>query len=493
MSETDRHPDRRAGGIALVAGGGLLAAFVASHLLATGVGPVANLLLGVFPGLLLAGLLAVVGVWLFRHGPTGRQARRLLGWAVVSGLVGVASTGLFVFYEGSRGATLVDVRLAIANTAAGFAILGILVGRYDLQARQYATRLTRYRNLFENVPVGIFRTAPGPEGQFVEVNPAMVEMVGADSEDDLLGTDAAEIYVDPEERAAFSERLLEEEVVVERESRFRRANGDVFFGSVTAIKHEWDGQTYFDGILEDVTERRQYQGALERHNDRLGVLNDVLRHDVRNDMAVVRARGELLREHLDSTDRQEDLRAVLDRVDHVVSLTETARDFAEVVSADRSGKTERIDLAPLLEEEVQTANRSHDDAIITTDGDLPDVAVRADDMLSSVVNNLLDNAVGHNDKETPEVTVSVEARQEEVAIRVADNGPGIPDPQKDAIFHQGEKGEETGGTGLGLYLVETLVEQYGGRVSVADNEPRGAVFTVILSRLDTREDPALFD
>lgn len=112
------------------------------------------------------------------------------------------------------------------------------------------------------------------------------------------------------------------------------------------------------------------------------------------------------------------------------------------------------------------------------------MSVLADDMLDSVVRNLLKNAVQHNDKAVPEVTVSVSTDDGSVLVRVRDNGPGIPDEQKAAIFGKGEKGLESNGTGLGLYLVRTLVETYGGEVRVEDNDPDGSVFVLVLPAAD---------
>jgi signal transduction histidine kinase len=81
---------------------------------------------------------------------------------------------------------------------------------------------------------------------------------------------------------------------------------------------------------------------------------------------------------------------------------------------------------------------------------------------------------------TPEIDINCEIRGEVVQIRIADNGPGIPDDRKERIFGKGEKGLDSAGTGIGLYLVRTLVNRYGGRVWVEDNDPKGAVFIVEL-------------
>lgn len=101
-------------------------------------------------------------------------------------------------------------------------------------------------------------------------------------------------------------------------------------------------------------------------------------------------------------------------------------------------------------------------------------------MLESVFRNLLSNAIQHNDNEVQDVTVSGARHDQTVEIRIADNGPGIPDERKETVFEQGEMSLESQGTGLGLYLVDTLMDRYGGTVRVEDNEPTGAVFVLEL-------------
>jgi len=77
-------------------------------------------------------------------------------------------------------------------------------------------------------------------------------------------------------------------------------------------------------------------------------------------------------------------------------------------------------------------------------------------MLASVFRNLLNNAVQHNDTDAPEVTVTCEETDDRIRVRVADNGPGVPDAEKDEIFGKGEKGLDSAGSGIGLYLVSVL-------------------------------------
>ncbi|ESP89966.1 signal-transducing histidine kinase [Candidatus Halobonum tyrrellensis G22] len=106
----------------------------------------------------------------------------------------------------------------------------------------------------------------------------------------------------------------------------------------------------------------------------------------------------------------------------------------------------------------------------------------ANGMLGSVFRNLLNNAVQHNDADDPLVVVDVGLDGDRVTVRVADNGPGVPDDRKMEVFGKNEKGIDSSGTGVGLYLVHTLVSEYGGSVRIEDNDPRGAVFVVRLRR-----------
>lgn len=112
--------------------------------------------------------------------------------------------------------------------------------------------------------------------------------------------------------------------------------------------------------------------------------------------------------------------------------------------------------------------------------------VSATGLLSSVFRNLLNNAVIHNDTETPEILVDVAVQAETVLVRVADNGPGVPDSRKDEIFGRGEMGLESPGTGIGLYLVDTLVNMYGGEVQITDRKKHD--FPASPSKADSQAD-----
>ena len=114
--------------------------------------------------------------------------------------------------------------------------------------------------------------------------------------------------------------------------------------------------------------------------------------------------------------------------------------------------------------------------------------VRANELLHDVFANLVSNAIKHTG-DRADITVSVDVLESDgdrhCRVSVEDNGPGIPDDFKDQIFNRVLKGtNKAKGMGLGLYLVKSLVESYGGRVWVEDrvagDHTKGARFVVML-------------
>jgi PAS domain S-box-containing protein len=311
-------------------------------------------------------------------------------------------------------------------------------------------------------------------------------------QDELIGENVFE-YVHPEDRQRVAERFYEAiedtDATPVIEYRFEHADGS--WRWLESVGNNQLDNPAIEGTVtnsRDVTERKEFERRLAEKNEKLELLNRIVRHDIRNDMAVARAETEVLADALDDAEHRH-LDAILESVDHVVELTDIVRDLMRTMLEDESA-IEPIALGPVLDDELD-AIRNVDGVTLEAETPPPDLAVRADEMLGTVFRNLLTNAVRHNDTDDPTVVVSVEATDEAVVVRVADDGPGVPDDRKDEVFGRGEKGLESPGSGIGLYLVDTLVEGYGGDVWVEDREeprsagdadPQGAVFVVRLPR-----------
>lgn len=343
-------------------------------------------------------------------------------------------------------------------------------------------RLHQYERIIENLPVGVFRTTPDPDTGFEFCNEEMLDILDAPSREALSARAVSDFYADPEDRARGVEKLQETGEVRDWEVKFETIEGERIWGSITAIATTVEGRTYFDGVVEDVTERVEYETRLQRQRDNLEVLNQVVRHDIRNDMQLVLAWADQVATHVDE-EGQDAIARVKASARHAVELTETARALADAMLQEGT-ELEPVSLRQTLDAQLEELAVTYPSAEATVEGQVPDVMVAANEMLHSVFRNLFSNAVEHNDKDVPEIVVSAEETDDGVELRVADNGPGVPDDRADEIFGKGERGLESDGTGIGLYLVNMLVERYGGEVWVEDNEPQGSVFHVRLPCID---------
>lgn len=232
--------------------------------------------------------------------------------------------------------------------------------------------------------------------------------------------------------------------------------------------------------LRDVTEQKTYERKLEAQRNKLQVLNQIMRHDIRNDLQMVLAHGQLVREDLETDSARESIETVLSNAEETLEIIETARNVTDMMLREE-GQTETVRLDQVLGEEIGDVRSTYDGATVQIRGEIPEVEVRADEMLGAVFRNLLSNGIEHNDDD-PTVTVSVTVEDDQVRTEFADNGPGIPNGKKAAMFEEGEMGLDSDGTGLGLYLVDSLVGFYDGNVWIEDNEPRGSVFVVELQK-----------
>jgi signal transduction histidine kinase len=235
------------------------------------------------------------------------------------------------------------------------------------------------------------------------------------------------------------------------------------------------------GIQTDITDRKRFEQTLQNQNENLELLNRVVRHDIANDISVILGHAQALKAEIDDDELAGRFDTLIKNSKHVMDLTKTLRVLMKTMLADER-YLEPVDLTATLAREIDHARTVSSDAVVTGPEELPDLTVRADTLLGVVLRNLLTNAVYHNDASTPTVSVTVDHSTDDVVVRIADNGRGVADERKDEIFGRGEKGLESAGTGVGLYLVETLVTEYGGEVWVEDNDPCGSVFNVRLQR-----------
>jgi len=231
---------------------------------------------------------------------------------------------------------------------------------------------------------------------------------------------------------------------------------------------------------ERAAERAAVRAELaESERDLFDYVNSLLRHEALNAANVISGNAELLMADADpDTETSDRLRVIERQSEDLSRIIEDVRVLLQ--GAGESAPLDAWSLDEVLSAEA-AALRERTGAAVTVTG-ASDVQVVADDLLARLFSNLLANAVEHNDSPDPRVRVSVETTADAALVHVSDNGSGIDEDRLDTLFERDP--DENSSHHLGLFLVQSLADRYGGDVWVAETGPEGTTMTVELRRAD---------
>lgn len=324
--------------------------------------------------------------------------------------------------------------------------------------------------------------------EFLRLVPAVAQIgeraVFTDLDDGLLvvDTDGIVLKANPQARSILGEAVAVGEPIEplfdrtiacslsDLPCRFRQ--GSRHFDVRESSISDWRGEPIGHAlVIRDVTQ-------LVRHRQRLQVLNRILRHNVRNDVTVIRGVAEEIGRRHDG--RIEGLsETIVKRADELATISEKARDVEYVF--DESIPTESVDLDALLEDTVGGLESRNATATVS-------VSVAVDTLqtnralLALILEEIVENAVVHAGP-APAVEVEVRATETGVRVVVADDGPGIPDSELRPL----RAGEETAlrhGSSLGLWLVYWGTAALGGDLDVESDDTGSTVTMTIPDATD---------
>jgi PAS domain S-box-containing protein len=358
----------------------------------------------------------------------------------------------------------------------------------------------RHRSLIESAVYGMYRSTT--EGRFLDVNPALVNLLGYSSADELMAVNIAEdIYVDPDERTEAIREYFETGSVEGKEVHWRRKDGRSITVRLSGSAFKNDrGETGFEMIAEDVSERRLLEEQLRQAQkmEAVGRLAGGVAHDFNNLLTVIKGYSELMLEELDNA---HPLRTEVDEIkkaaDRAASLTRQLLAFSrQQVLAPKV-----LDLNLIVHNMDKLLRRLLGEEVILTSVLAPTLGrVKADPgQVEQVIMNLAVNARDAMPKggkltiETSNVDLDENYTREHVAVKpgkyvmiaVSDTGMGMPEKVQARIFEPFFTTKEVGkGTGLGLSTVYGIVKQSGGYVWVYSEVGIGSTFKVYLPRVD---------
>lgn len=207
-------------------------------------------------------------------------------------------------------------------------------------------------------------------------------------------------------------------------------------------------------------------------------------HELRTPLAIMQTKLELFAaEHKNMEgDTAELVRSQAEQLDRLSKLVHTLLEMSNLSSAPRS---DRIELAPLVEEIITDLTPLASQNDITMEQDCDNVVITGSDaLIYRLVFNLIENAVKYN-RRGGSVSVSVHKENNYVVVRVSDTGCGIPEEYRESKFQpffrvDKSRSRQMGGVGLGLALVHEIVVLHGGSVRAEPGNKSGTVFIVTL-------------
>jgi PAS domain S-box-containing protein len=363
-------------------------------------------------------------------------------------------------------------------------IISLLGVTRDVTKRRNAEELLRaaeerFRNIFENATEGIYQSTP--EGRFITANSSLARMFGYESASELISSMThigLQLYADPSEREYVIDRLAKQDRITGFEMRAFKKNNDIIWvrDHIHAVRDSQGNLLYFEGTLEDITERRNAEDKLKHQFDELQKTNYELdrfvysvSHDLRAPLSSILGLVMVAELEKPSESHQKYLELIRQSVNRLDGFIHDILDYSR--NARTTVTTQKIDWGGLMQAAGENLMQLQgmDRLVIrsTIDDDIPFYSDRV--RIEIILNNLLSNAVKYQDstKDSSTLDVRIDTTLESVNVVFRDNGIGIDKENLKHIFDMFYRASsQSKGSGLGLYITRETVSKLGGTISV---------------------------
>ena len=316
------------------------------------------------------------------------------------------------------------------------------------------------------------------EGKITDVNTATEKVTGYSAED-LIGTDFADYFTDPEKARSGYEQVFRYGLVKNYELAIRHKNGRSTPVIYNASLYRDDSQkvTGIFAAARDISDRKRAEADVIRSNEDLRQFAYVASHDLQEPLRNVTSCLQLLEKKYKNKLDTEATQYIDYAVEGAVRMKALIQDLLAYSRVGTKGKApEPTDTQQILAAAVKNLKSAITEtgAVISHDP-LPTIPVD-DTQLLQVFQNLIGNAIKFRRDEPPQIHVSAVKNDTEWIFSVKDNGIGIESRHWDrifVIFQQLNKRTEYEGTGMGLAIVKKVVDRHGGRVWVESFPGKG--------------------
>ncbi len=224
-------------------------------------------------------------------------------------------------------------------------------------------------------------------------------------------------------------------------------------------------------VFRDISDRKKVE-------EREELIHSILRHDLRNKLQIMQGYHDLLKD-FDLPDNCEEYLSMAEQgTKEGIEIIEKVRNLREA----QEEQTKKLKIESVLRDAIQKARKIGKQEGVKIEEDLPkeEHKVKGGSLLIQVFSNILENAISHSEGDL--IRVREKVNDDEITCIIEDNGKGLSDDQKTQVFKKGYTTDEERGTGLGMFLVKTLLEIYDGEIKIKDSDLSGARFDIGLKR-----------
>lgn len=238
-----------------------------------------------------------------------------------------------------------------------------------------------------------------------------------------------------------------------------------------------DNQVVLAGI-RDITKEK----AKDR---RLRLFYQVLRHNLRNDMNVIKGYAEMLQESIENDSLVQQLNVIRQTADELESVSRSIRQIEEIVDLERAARSP-TNLREEVRSVVTEIQKRHSVGNIEVDVD-DSIWIDTSHGLKYAIREAIVNAIRHDKRSEAEILISISAqdRDAEAEIQSTDTGLGIPEIELASFDETVESTDTYHGIGVGLWMMKWCVETLGGELTFEAREPTSTIVHMRIPQCDS--------
>ncbi len=346
--------------------------------------------------------------------------------------------------------------------------------------------------LMDNIPDKIY--FKDEQSRFIKINKAQAQLLGVTDPEDAIGKTDFDYFSKTHALDALKDEqsiMESKKPIIDKFERITNAEGKVRWVSSTKVPLICPcGKVHGTvGISRDVTDRKRLEDALKRSerkyrklyeelmniNTIKDILLDVITHDLKNSVGVIKEFSELLNE---SASENELVDMIYQSSSNLIDVVETVTSLARIGLGEEIHKWE-IDLVKIIDNVVKEFSPAICNCKLNFTMDLPEkLMVSANPIIAEIVRNYLNNAIKYGSS-GGKIIVRATKEKKCISVYVIDFGRTVPENMRQEIFKRHvrlDKEHAHSGKGLGLAIVKRIADAHNAIVGVKPNKPKGNQF-----------------